>query len=213
MNSLCCLCADFAAPSTAQQWNSPLLESNNFAVLPSLGSLVEGWVLILPKQHCLSLGAVPAHLLPELEQVKARTAAMLQDIYGSVCAFEHGPANNSRPAGCGVDHAHLHLVPLQFDLAQSSIPYLPEGCRWSKATGRDCREAHNSNLDYLYVEQPLGEGLIVAHPEIGSQIFRKAIANHLDRPAEFNWREFPQLPTVQRTIAEVSRYQRHAGSI
>ena len=37
-------------------YNVRLYETENFAVIPSLGSIVEGWLLIIPKKHYLSYG-------------------------------------------------------------------------------------------------------------------------------------------------------------
>ena len=54
----CVFCSQFREDSAPAVWNEPILESQNFVVVPSLGSLVEGWTLLLPKSHYLSMGAL-----------------------------------------------------------------------------------------------------------------------------------------------------------
>jgi ATP adenylyltransferase len=196
----CCLCSNLAPAAAKQLWDSPVLESQNFVVIPSLGSLVEGWLLLVPRDHFISLGALPDRLVAEMEDMKAKVSAYVGNEYGKVCAFEHGPASTSRKVGCSVDHAHLHIVPFGSDIATAARPFMPHDAMWNKASWRECREAYRTGKDYLYFEQPLGSGWISVHQNFGSQIFRKAIAAQIGRLDEFNWREHPQFDTVAKTI-------------
>jgi len=146
------------------------------------------------------LGALSADLAIELNTLKIRVASMMTAMFGPVCAFEHGPGAAKRSVGCGVDHAHLHMVPIDFDLVAAAQTFLPPGTTWTWATWDNCREATRSGCDYLYIEQPVGNGRIAINPALGSQIFRKAIAAHLGVPEQFNWRDFPQERNILDTI-------------
>jgi ATP adenylyltransferase len=198
--SICCLCSNLVSHEALSPWDRPLFETTNFAVVPSLGSLVEGWVMVVPKQHIISLGALSANLVSEMRDLKRVVSTELVQKYGEVCAFEHGPAKENQKVGCTVDHAHLHLVPLSFDLALAAIPFLPPGAPFEKASWETCRDAFQHGLDYLYLEQPLENGRISISAEFGSQVFRKAIAARLGVPEQFNWRDFPQTEIVTRTV-------------
>jgi ATP adenylyltransferase len=202
----CCLCSNLVCTDSTDFWNKPLFESANFIVVPSLGSLVEGWLLIVPKKHFICMGALPGELLRELGQVKTAVATMLSNQYGEICAFEHGPHSVNRQVGCGVDHAHLHLVPLEFDLRSAAESFMPSGVHWKPGDLESCRAVFGKGQDYLYIEQPLGRGRIAAHNEFGSQILRKAIAAHLGAPEQFNWRNYPCVEVVSRTVRVLSGY-------
>lgn len=204
--NLCCA-------NSAESWNVPLLESPNFVVLPSLGALVEGWVLLVPKQHFLSMGALPDSLIPEMQDLKRSVCAFLQDTYGTASAFEHGPGQKERKVGCGVDHAHLHILPVNFDLSVAVSPYLPAGVHWSATNFAACRSAVESGEDYLYLEQPIGNMRIVRNQDLGSQLFRRAIAAHLGTPERFNWRDNPQMENVRQTIQSFRADSRRVSSI
>lgn len=196
----CRLCSELKSPSSAKTWNQPLFESHNFVAVPSIGALVEGWILLVPKRHFLSFGAVPDCLLEEMKEFKSFLCSALNECYGAVVAFEHGPSAASRTVGCGVDHAHLHLVPLEFDLAAAVSPFLPNDASWKSAEVEACQDAYDRGDDYLYLEQPIGKGRIVTHENFGSQLFRRAIAAETCVPDQYNWREHEQLSTVLATI-------------
>jgi diadenosine tetraphosphate (Ap4A) HIT family hydrolase len=176
------------------------MQSANFRVLVSLGALVEGWVLLVPNEHFLSMGAVPSRLIPELQALKERVCERLEGIYGALCAFEHGPGKERRNVGCGVDHAHLHVVPIAFDLATAAAPYLPQNSHWERADQAQCQAAARRGDDYIYIEQPINRGRILRHQDIGSQTLRRAIAAHIGVSDDFNWRTHPQIENVNRTI-------------
>jgi diadenosine tetraphosphate (Ap4A) HIT family hydrolase len=182
-------------------WNEPLFESDNFVVIPSLGALVEGWLLLVPKSHFICIGALPKSLLREMGELKATACSFVRDVYGNVVAFEHGPYDNSRKVGCGVDHAHLHIVSISFDLEHAVTPLLPIDTQWLPAGFRDCREAFQNHRDYLYLEQPVGVGRIALNDQLAGQLFRRAIASALGVPDRYNWREHSNLQNVNATIA------------
>jgi hypothetical protein len=45
--SECCMCFNLVSARPREVWNTPVLESEHFVVLPSLGSMVPGWVLVV----------------------------------------------------------------------------------------------------------------------------------------------------------------------
>jgi ATP adenylyltransferase len=196
----CCLCTGIAENDLRETWNQPVFESPNFVAIPSLGSLVEGWLLIVPKHHFISAAVLPAHLLGEMAQLKQNVCETLAKQYGPVCVFEHGPAGEHRAAGCGVDHAHVHVVPVRADLMLAAQQFLPADVKFRQGTLAECRAAAESGSDYLYVEQPVGVEFVAFHQQFGSQTFRKAIASICGIPNEYNWRDHPNLNKVLATI-------------
>jgi len=210
--SRCRLCSDLVHEGTVEAWNEPLFESPNFVVLPSLGALVEGWSLLVPKKHFVCMGALPDSVTTEMQEMKQLLCSALKRYYGQVCAFEHGPSREKCRLGCGVDHAHLHVVPVAFDLSSAVTPFLPEDVIWTEAGLDECRVAFDRGQDYLYLEQPIGAGRIAMHEGLGSQLFRRAIAARTGALNQFNWREYPQLPNVSATIDKVRLWDGSAFS-
>jgi ATP adenylyltransferase len=195
---------------SAKPWNLPLVESANFRVLVSLGALVEGWLLLVPNEHFLSMGALPASLIPEMRMLKELVCDRLERIYGAISAFEHGPGSERRNVGCGVDHAHLHIVPVGFDLAAAAAAHLPRNSRWEVADLPRCQSAARAGDDYIYLEQPINYGRILRHKDLASQTMRRAIAAEIGKPNDFNWRSNPQIENVNRTIRHLKSEMRRA---
>src|SRR5665647_1499292 len=98
-----------------EYYNSPLFETENFKVVPSLGAMIEGWLLIIPKEHFLSFAYIESDQFEEFEALQTEVVRILKDIYKTnVCVFENGAINCKSLVGCGVDYAHMHYVPLLY---------------------------------------------------------------------------------------------------
>jgi ATP adenylyltransferase len=201
----CTLCAELATRSERASWNQPLIETKNFVVLPSLGALVEGWLLILPRMHLLSMGALPSQLRAEADDLESSARSLLNARYGSrTVAFEHGPSAAKHGTGCGVDHAHLHVLPLNCDLLNYVQPFVPTDLAWEPCGWGGRSDAYSNGLDYLYLRQEGQGGLLAVSEDFGSQVFRKAVASYLGIENHFNWRANPRLETVAKTMQAVA---------
>jgi hypothetical protein len=199
----CAICESLKDPREDEFWNAPLFQTDHFVVLPSLGAMVEGWLLIVPKAHYMCMGAVPSVLEAEYFQLREYVRTHLESRYSKpVVLFEHGPSRMLKRTGCGVDHAHVHFVPFADDLIDLATPYLSKGSQWHVASPQSLRDAYSAGLDYLYAEVP-GRGVVMTTAaEFGSQVFRRAIADSLHISEEYQWREFLRLETVAKTISD-----------
>src|SRR5258708_40286272 len=101
----------FARIYRGEPRNRILFGSDEFAIMPSLGQLVEGYLLVLPIKHFKALGDLPGPLFEELATISKRLGKIIKDQYGPYVLFEHG-ARSEGVGGCGIYHAHLHATPL-----------------------------------------------------------------------------------------------------
>src|SRR5438067_4194918 len=113
--STCCICSQIVGDATndlvAQLIDSHNyvrrvpLESESFAVIPSVGPLVSGHVLLCPKRHFRSFAQIPTMLEDEFAAMKKRLSAVLAEAYGRpVHYFEHGSAKKAQQPMCTVEH-------------------------------------------------------------------------------------------------------------
>jgi len=210
MGNGCRFCIRFGSAisnKSVSPWDKILFQSNNFAVFPSLGALVKGWLLIVPKDHFLCLGALSQELHSELNELRSRVSLSLEECYGSVTVFEHGPAQPDHLVGCGVDHAHLHILPTQINLIEGVKEVFPDPLKWERV--RNIQETacfYEARLPYLYVEQSPGTGYVTTHSNLQSQMFRKVIARHIGKPEQYNWRQFPETATILSTVERLERW-------
>lgn len=208
MPDKCCFCDKLSKSTgfsctlrTIDPWDYVLYSSRNFIVVPTVGALVEGWLMIISKNHYVCMGALPYDLFSELEYLSQFIASKLEMYYGNIVLFEHGPSIPNQSLGCGVDHAHLHLVPTNYNLINGISTVFAEKLDWNRLNNiSGTSDYFKKQMPYLYVEQPLANPYITSHVNLGSQLFRRVIANQLGIPNRYNWRHFPEKDNVIRTI-------------
>jgi diadenosine tetraphosphate (Ap4A) HIT family hydrolase len=181
-------------------WDHVLCESDDFVCVPTLGSIVPGWVLVVPRKEILSFGQMEPRLLRTGEAFAANVAATLEDKFGRVVWFEHGPARVGSPVGCTVDHAHLHLVPTHIDLLAGAQSILGNLVEWREVKSlADASQISANGLDYLFLRQS-GKTWIGTGSSLGSQVFRRVIAVGSGVPDQFNWRQHSFEENVRITL-------------
>lgn len=176
-----------------------LLEQGNAVLMPSVGALVSGHVLVCPREHSRSLAAASAKTV---EDIKALTAdATMRLSYAldvPVHTFEHGSGTDTSRVACSIEHAHLHLIPVDVEIRHLIVNL----ANWRPLPG-DIVEvgAHAHGLEYLTYRAPDGEQWI-ATTEIGfpSQLLRRVFADAMQREKEWNWRLHPARDEVEATV-------------
>jgi ATP adenylyltransferase len=191
-------------PGTRRFSEVPILETERFVVWPSLGGFVEGWVLILPKVHRLSFGTCPPEWLDELDDLVAVVTGRVEDAYGEAAVFEHGPAECATQAGCGIDHAHLHVVPTDVDLLAAGAHAVAAHLVWESVDGFDGLQQTlaTRGQSYLYVRQ-FGVEHVAFAPDLPSQAMRRALAAALERPI-FDWKDDLELANARATVGRLA---------
>jgi len=115
MKCICKFCQKFGGATGGDQIADHILfESDNFVVVPTIGSIVPGWLLVVPRSHFLSVGSYSAARFQEFVKIQEAAAEALRECFGPVSCFEHGAVREREPVGCGVDHA----------ISTSSLPSL-----------------------------------------------------------------------------------------
>ncbi len=88
-------------------YNKIIEETNNFIIIPCLGSLVPGYILILPKRHTYCMTEFDKEIMEEYNSILEKYREKFKRLYGKYpIVFEHGT-----PDPCGlcancVIHAH-----------------------------------------------------------------------------------------------------------
>ena len=178
-----------------------VLETNSFKVVPSLGQIVQGYLLVIPKTHCCALADLPVESLEELDQLKTLLVSSMGPEYGTCALFEHG-ARAEGSGGCGISHAHLHVIPLPhakdpLEKLQTSFPHE----RISKITGLG---AIKPSCSYLYYEDTCGNCHVFYPAFLPSQYMRRIVAESLGVES-WDWRESSREESVSVTLRQASR--------
>ena len=174
-----------------------LTPESDVAVVPTIGPLVVGWVLTIPRVVAISAARLPDSEFPRLGKAVRLTANRVASLANRVFVFEHGPATIISPIGCGVDQAHVHIVPLDIDLLEMALDDL--ALKWFEVNPIDPWRHLDRTRSYYLVSDL--ETAYATYPEVEtSQYFRRLIARGLGRPAEWNFRTHAHYENVKQTI-------------
>ena len=168
-------CVFCCGSHVANEYDEPFYARYGYKALSSVGAINEGWVLIIPDEHCASSKKYFS-VSSYLDFVKTVKIGV-QEEYGECVVFEHGPKSAGSLTGCGVDHAHLHIVPVNFYDFEEAVG--KAGKEWKKIRLDDV-EAYVRENEYLMYSnsEDWDSGLVNIHilPESESQFFRKVVA-------------------------------------
>jgi diadenosine tetraphosphate (Ap4A) HIT family hydrolase len=164
--------------------------------MPSLGQITEGHLLVAPVRHYLSLADIPSAHRGELEALLTKARDILRAAYGSCISFEHGVRSGS--GGCGISHAHMHLVPIA--KAEVFFDRLRSAHRFAQVSGVTAVDAHLDGSPYLFVENVDGFRYAAAVGPIPSQYLRKSLAAVLEN-ASWDWRD----TGIERSLIATTR--------
>lgn len=194
---------NYSCPFCTREQNLTLFETPNFYVTPSLGQIVEGYLLICTKEHLLSMASMGLQRLLELESLKSKVRDVLSKHYKNPIFFEHGEIEEDyRRAGCCVEHAHVHAVPIEFDI----FPDITKDFNLERleSVSRLRLQFFKFKRPYLYYENQLQEGYIVDLKErVPPQYFRKIIASRVGVPEKWDWREYIGEKEIANTIRKL----------
>jgi ATP adenylyltransferase len=178
-----------------------LFRSSSYFVVPSVGALVRGHVLLVPKSHYYSVGEIPEPELREFEFLVSRVRTIILNTFGSCSAFEHGCVQGSGKGGACIDHAHLHLLPFPTDLGSQISRNFGPGVDIQSYS--DLRQFVNKRVSYLYYEAPDGAARAFVAPLVPSQYFRQLIFATDRRIDNWDWRRDPRLSVVMGTYTSL----------
>lgn len=185
--------------STTALYDTVIEETKNFAVLPTKGAIVAGWVLVVPKFPTPRMADIPQSMLGELRELVNRTTRNIEAKFGATYTFEHGGFKGS-PVSCGVDQAHLHLAPIDFDLLQAAQAETAGG--WVH-TGTDrVPQGDWTDSEYWFVSS----GKASAYKAIDSahsQFFRKIIARETGNADRWDYRCNDFIENVSVTLKAI----------
>lgn len=173
--------------------------NDHFVAVPSLGALVPGWLLLIPRRPMPTLSLLNFAERKSLVALRSNVSNRLSSYGSQIYAFEHGGSSGSL-VSCGVDQAHLHLVPLEFDLLQIAQA---QDLNWRTSIAvHELTEKETVGKEYLFVERS-GASLIGFPEAPTSQWFRQLIAQKCG-VEEWDYKRNPNLNQLEATAVALT---------
>lgn len=187
-----------------------IYESPSFYVVPELGALKQGFLMIVPKEHILSVAQFPEELMPEyLEVCKDVEEILLKALNGKSVAFmEHGSGPSGKTSHKkSIVHAHTHVV-VDFELKEKYQRMVQM---------KKCENISDaSDVHYFSYQQSTdGQLMIAMDPEVyvQRQFPRQVMAEELGlAPDQYNWRWYEFDEITDATLFHINKMLRREKS-
>lgn len=156
----------------------PLFVTDTFYVVCDVHPLIEGHILIIPKQHISCAGAFSKQIFTEFLSLYQQVSKFVKETYGSISSFEHGILGQT------VFHAHIHILPYVGDFRRIIL----EGTDHIRQLPVDTlREEYQREGKYLFFSVEKDSWIVDA--ALGKpRFFRDRFARALGVPERGNWK-------------------------
>jgi hypothetical protein len=196
----------------AASHDRPLLARADWLVVPTLGAIVPNWLLLIPRDLVLNFRALvelrgrsPEHMVADVVQ----HLGLRKD---EIIWFEHGPCVAGSLTGCGLDHAHIHILirpRFSFEAFAEKTRAL---CKLEWIGGASEGAYNRLSIDRSYLIAGSGDATIIAQDveASGSQFFRRVVGALADVGEAWDYRQFPHADHIAETIGTFRSLESHA---
>jgi diadenosine tetraphosphate (Ap4A) HIT family hydrolase len=193
----CVFCQAIAGykPVASVDYNACLTSSERFVVLPALGPLRRGHVLVVSRVHAPSLASTGRDAIAEYAELVETVAQGRQTLGGEFLEAEHGATSTAAAGGCIV-HAHVNLIPGASELHDVLVDSLP-----SLDVSPPITNLASVNKPYIMLKNRTHLSVYDA-TNAPSQLIRRYVCKSLGREDEWDWALFPRLELIAETIRE-----------
>ncbi|MEX2090736.1 MAG: HIT domain-containing protein [Candidatus Paceibacterota bacterium] len=176
-----------------------MTENEDFYLIATLGQIIGGYVLVIPKEHVSCIGDL-TNVSEKGREFLRRTVRSLWKEYGGgsvlpqVTTFEHGIVGQT------VKHAHIHAIPAVINMTRRIQSDFPSA---------EIQEIQLDQLQDLYRErkEPYlfwtttgARARVCWNPPAPPQYLRIIAADALGHPERANWREMD--PELDKKLGE-----------
>lgn len=175
--------------------NTIIEETDNFKIVPAVGSFVDGYLLIVSKRHVYSMVDLNDAEKKEYKKLIEKYRNKFNEIYGKYpIVFEHGtPIVHSKKKASSIVHAHTHIINYNFYDNEKIIDYM----NFNKI--RDINFINRRSNYITYIDH-FGNCYVSYDFDSTSQLMRKLVAEELGLGDEYNWKSYMFMENIISTI-------------
>lgn len=179
-------------------------QTDSLIAFPCIGQLVRGHFLVVPRKHECTFSAAISNdhsLIEEFRLISKQVHRSLGISENESLFFEHG-AVSSTNGGCGIYHAHIHVLPNVGNLNPLDIFDFNDAS--PRALVEDALQDIGDDGAYVMVgTTSLGFFARALEEPLASQTLRKSVARKLSL-AEWDWRTAARETNMLEILAEAN---------
>lgn len=207
----CRFCGYIRGENVDREIDNPWYSDGSFSAFISQGAFIKGWTVIVPHEHMLNMSTY--YDKQEFWAFVAIVKDKLENLFGPTVMFEHGAIETGSLTGCGTDHAHIHLVPIELDFLSVVQNFSPNQ-NWQKLSLRNLGAQSREYLLFSDSPASLFEKCFFAKVEEPiSQFFRKVLARHLEIPHLYDYKTDDMLELCNQSLDIIRKSQSQPEAI
>lgn len=174
--------------------NTIIFENDNFYIVPSLGSIVPNYLLIVSKRHIYAMSELNESEFKEYEALLKEFSKIYEEKFNrKPLIFEHGSVSRNENSASSVVHAHSHIVGYSFKDEKKLINDL-------KFVKIELKELKSLKQNYIFYISNNGKCYItIDFPSI-SQLMRIKIAEEIGIKDKYNWKTDKFMDNIKITL-------------
>ena len=189
VNHDCLLCK--IANRTNEKPEHILYENDNFYVVPGLGAFFDGYVMIVPKAHVMSVAELSEEQFKEFLRVLSDWRFILESVYNKkIFVFECGSGKGGGGKhATSIVHSHVHMAPTDMPV----LSYVQKSGLHPALIEPSDLLSYGEHPYMLYIDQD-DNWFITSDPKtyFPRQHPRQILADYMGlAPGEYNWRLHP----------------------
>lgn len=201
----CRFCSILNGEKVFDTIDTPIIENDSYYLLSSVGAMVEGWSLVIPKKHEYSMKEHYSN--KDFFDFLNHCISLVKKAYNidKVIVFEHGANKFGSMTACGTNHCHIHIVPI----LDSLLNDISDCLKFEKISFDNVSDFVKES-EYLLYSDVIGkaetsECYVHILKEPISQFFRKIIAKKLGCPEKYNYRDNNNLDISNATFETLKK--------
>ncbi len=201
----CPFCEEYSGTKIAQ--NSRLIYADGgYALVPTVGCFTEGYCLYLPTKHVTSFAFLGKVELTRVQDELYKISDILKREYSSeLIMAEHGAGSETKCGASCINHAHIHLIPVN-DSLMVLKQFLNVGGPPTILNSMSDLSVL-SGEPYIYLNWRGDKFLVWTNTEkFPRQFVRSVCATLHGLPDMWNWRMFPFYEEMKATTARLKHH-------
>jgi diadenosine tetraphosphate (Ap4A) HIT family hydrolase len=173
-------------------YDTRLLETPSFVVIPALGPVWPGHVMVVSRSHIPNLASMPRVGVVEYDELVRTVSRMDSHGLFDVLEAEHGGAEGERGGAC-IIHVHVNLIPRAgsfVDMFDGELPL--------QDVDQSLNTLNPGAAPYILLRNSRDVRLYTAR-KAPSQLIRRALVAKLGRE-DWDWAVFPHHDVVEATV-------------
>lgn len=188
-------------------WDTVIYENDDILCVPTLGSIVPYWLLIIPKLPSFCFAEREAKGCTRLSETLGEVIDNLNLPSDQTLWFEHGAVHSGSVNGCGVDYAHAHIIvqpEFSFSLFSETVFRNFQG-NWAVFDSLKGFPTPSSFSDYFIFGYKNFSFISYDTDDAGPQFFRRVIANLVGLDEQWDYRKFTHSRNIELTLEKFGK--------